>query len=419
VVNIDLNTLSVIDLGGTYSQSLEAGSTETGQLQVRNDVTVGGEISARGGVTANTGNFSGGLAVAGPVNMSGLTGSGTNVVTIDASGNLGTATNNGSYINNSTSQQASANFNIDGTGTAAHFNSANDYQIGGSTVLATDDISLAVGIGAGGTGSGNYNTSVGTNALANSSGGNDVAMGYYAMASNTSGIQNTALGTEALQLNSTGSGNTAVGSGAMADNGTGSNNVAVGFYAMHSNYPNQLTGNNNTALGTNSLYNQISSSADNTGVGYNTLLSVTTGTQNTVIGSGADVNSGTATNRTAIGYGAIATSDNTIQLGSTSVTAVITSGTITAGGLAVGGGVSYNYRAVTGSPATANATDYIVNITSGTGVTLPTGGTGQVILVMNSTGATLSSGTSTAHVPAGDTWTMLWTGSSWVHMVIN
>jgi hypothetical protein len=64
-VNNGANTLQVFDLGGTYSQSLEAGSTETGQLQVRNDVQVGGELNTRGGVTGTNATFSGSIAVDG------------------------------------------------------------------------------------------------------------------------------------------------------------------------------------------------------------------------------------------------------------------------------------------------------------------------------------------------------------------
>jgi hypothetical protein len=101
--------------------------------------------------------------------------------------------------------------------------------------------------------------------------------------------------------------------------------------------------------------------------------------------------------------------------GATLSSALDVTGTVTAGAAMV-----HKFRSVTGSPATLNSSDYLVNVTSGTGVTMPTAvATGQVILVTNSTGATFTSGTSTAHVTNGNTWMMVWEGSSWVHVAIN
>jgi hypothetical protein len=60
---------------------------------------------------------------------------------------------------------------------------------------------------------------------------------------------------------------------------------------------------------------------------------MTSGSQNTIIGTNADVSTATLTNATALGYGAVVTADNTVQLGSTTVANVKTSGTITAGAI--------------------------------------------------------------------------------------
>jgi uncharacterized protein (TIGR02145 family) len=119
---------------------------------------------------------------------------------------------------------------------------------------------------------------------------------------------NTAIGASALSKNTTGSNNTANGVYALVNNTTGSNNSAQGIYALELN----TTGSNNTS---NGMY---------------ALLSNTTGSYNTAIGNNANVATGALTNATAIGAGAIVNTDNTIQLGNTSVTNVKTSGTITA-----------------------------------------------------------------------------------------
>ena len=58
------NTLQVFDLGGAYIQQLEAGSTETGTLQVRDNATVGNNLDVRGGLTVSaSARIAGGLSV--------------------------------------------------------------------------------------------------------------------------------------------------------------------------------------------------------------------------------------------------------------------------------------------------------------------------------------------------------------------
>ena len=107
--------------------------------------------------------------------------------------------------------------------------------------------------------------------------------------------------------------------------GAVSGNTALGSSALNSN----LTGSFNTALGTSSLINSIGSY--NTAVGTEALKTNISGTSNTALGFGADVSVNNLTNATAIGYNAKVQNSYTIQLGSTSVTNVKTSGTLTAG----------------------------------------------------------------------------------------
>jgi hypothetical protein len=106
---------------------------------------------------------------------------------------------------------------------------------------------------------GNYNSGVGYNALSQTTGHDNVAIGAQALAVSTSGNQNTAVGMNALAANTTANDNTALGSGALAANTTGINNAAMGAGALSVN----TTGSNNIAVGyntgptTNNLSNTI------------------------------------------------------------------------------------------------------------------------------------------------------------------
>ncbi|OYV48457.1 MAG: hypothetical protein B7X10_03030, partial [Burkholderiales bacterium 21-58-4] len=95
----------------------------------------------------------------------------------------------------------------------------------------------------------------------------------------------------------------------------------------------------NLLVGSGAGININGSASDNAAIGDNSLATIVGGSDNVALGYGADVNSGAATNRTAIGFQALATADNEIQLGNTSVTLVNTSGTLqTSGGIDVTAG---------------------------------------------------------------------------------
>ena len=177
--------------------------------------------------------------------------------------------------------------------------------------------------------SGNQNAAIGMNALSsNTTGDLNTASGYGAMLNNTSGGLNTAYGSEALYYNTTGFGNTASGHNGLNKNATGSLNTASGHVALEKN----TTGGGNTASGSSAL-NSNTTGNQNTAVGSNALSSNTTGNNNTAVGYDADVQNFNLTNSTAIGYQAEVTTSNTIKLGNSSVTAVITDGGIQAGGV--------------------------------------------------------------------------------------
>ena len=170
---------------------------------------------------------------------------------------------------------------------------------------------------------------------------NDITIGVGRR--DNSSITSTALGKLALGLNTTGSGNTALGQLSMSVNTTGGFNSAAGSQSLGSN----TIGSFNTAFG-----NQ-------------TLNSNTTGTYNTAIGFQANVSSGNLTNATAIGNNAIVTASNTIQLGNSSVTSVVTSGTISATGFTgpLTGNASTASKLATARNINGTAFDGSANIT--------------------------------------------------------
>ena len=172
----------------------------------------------------------------------------------------------------------------------------------------------------------------------NATGGQNLAVGDGAMNGTSTGVRNTAIGNSAMQ-NYVGTGfdnNTSVGYNNLVGLTTGSGNTSIGAESMMA----LSTGTQNTSLGNQSLINTTGN--NNVGIGKRAGQTLTSGSQNTIIGTNADVGTNNLTNATAIGYGAIVTADNTVQLGSTSVTDVKTSGTITAVGLSLSGSATAN-----------------------------------------------------------------------------
>ena len=204
------------------------------------------------------------------------------------------------YINNGTVQQTGANFNIDGTGTAAILNATSNYNLGGTAVLGnsgTQGMFLGAGAGQNNTGSYNlflgiaaghnttaadYNTFIGTNA------------GYF----NTTGTQNFMLGATAGYHNTTGSYNMFVGSLAGYNNTTGTRNAFVGRAAGYGN----TTGTGNSFFGANA---GSASTADfNTFLGGFSGTATTTGNHNTFVGWQAGQFNVTGSNNLFLGYNA-------------------------------------------------------------------------------------------------------------------
>ncbi len=200
---------------------------------------------------------------------------------------------------------------------------------------------------------GNANVAVGTATLRNSNSNFNSAFGDSALFSNVSGSGNTALGAYTMLFNNSGANNTAVGANSLLSNISGISNTAVGAFSLQTN-----TANNNTAVGFNSMVFNTSglgntacgsgslrtntSGGFNTAAGFRSLLSNTTGNYNTATGDSAlhknttgSFNTATGiyslltnitgNNNTALGFGADVTID-----GLTNATAIGNGATVNA-----------------------------------------------------------------------------------------
>ncbi|MGB7202256.1 MAG: tail fiber domain-containing protein [Pyrinomonadaceae bacterium] len=219
--------------------------------------------------------------------------------------------NLGSYIQNSTTTQATSNFNVSGTGTANIFSATTQFNIGGNRVLSVAGTSnVFAGVGAGQSNTGFGNTFVGRNAGL----------------SNATGVSNSFFGNGAGQTNSTGSFNAFFGGGTGFAN-TGNENSFYGYASGSNNSTGEAnsffgrdSGNANTGGGSNSFFGYNSGRLNTLG-NSNAFLGVaagdanTSGSNNTIIGARADVATDNLNFATAIGADAIASTSNSVVLG--------------------------------------------------------------------------------------------------------
>jgi len=157
----------------------------------------------------------------------------------------------------------------------------------------------------------------------------------------------------------------------------GANGTAIGFMSQNGN-----SGINNTSIGSNTLRNTGSGS-------YNTVIGSESGqvvaSYNTFVGASTNGSAGVS-NSTALGYGAYLTESNSIQLGAngyngtTPITKVKTSGTITAGA------ITYpNTGGTNGQVLTTNGS--LASWVTPSSITV-----GTISNTSNANGATISSG---------------------------
>ncbi len=192
------------------------------------------------------------------------------------------------YIQNGTTEQTSANFDISGSGSANSFVSATTYQIaGGGSVVGIGspaDGNLFLGSGAGvfnNAGFGIFNVFSGFEAGYNNTTGNsNTFSGYQAGVVNTTGSYNVFTGEEAGGGNTTGTNNVFVGAQAGGVNTSGGSNVFSGFRA----------GVANTTGGSNTFYGYQAGSGNTNGsqnifIGNNAGSYITTGSSDIYIGT--------------------------------------------------------------------------------------------------------------------------------------
>jgi hypothetical protein len=264
----------------------------------------------------------------------------------------------------------SANFTFNGTNVTM----ANDASISG----------LTVGLGAGAV---STNTAVGASALqANTSGGQNVAVGYQAFYSNANslGVSNVAVGWKAAySYNGVGSNQAQVYIGASAGyyNVSGIDNTYVGGYAGY-----QQTGGYNTALGSGALLGAsgASSGTNNVAVGYQALAANTSASNNTSIGYKSGVKTTSGTLNTFVGTES--GTNNVSGIGNTFVGR--TSGLLNTGsyncfvGPSTAAGESSGYYMTTGDKNTIlggyNGNQGGVDIRTSTNNTVISNGTGTV-----------------------------------------
>jgi hypothetical protein len=173
----------------------------------------------------------------------------------------------------------------------------------------------------------------------NSSGDNNVAIGYSTLYNNTSGINNVAVGIQALYrnttpnglvaigpnalyANTTGVGHVAVGNSALTTNTTGSNNTGVGFAAMLSN----TTGGNSTAVGNNALQANTTGGG-HVAIGANALYTNTISTNNVAAGKESMYKNTSGSYNAALGHQALY--NNTTGSGNTGISPYSAAGSYT------------------------------------------------------------------------------------------
>lgn len=200
----------------------------------------------------------------------------------------------GSYIQNGTTEQSSADFNISGEGKASVLTAASHFKIADDTVLKVESNGTTkVGVGAG-------NVNIGAN---------NAFFGYQAGLINPTGQGNSFFGYQA-GLNSATSNNSFFGFASGKSSNPGANNAFFGSEAGVNNFDGDA----------NSFFGRAAGTA-NIGGDQNTYIGAFSGGPSsgnfgvTLLGALAEASGGNLTNATAIGASAVVSQSNSVILG--------------------------------------------------------------------------------------------------------
>ncbi len=222
----------------------------------------------------------------------------------------GVPSGSGNYIQNTSSPQAGANFNIAGNGLIGGnlavagslslnvVNANTQFNLGNARILSQTGQNLAVGIGTGpASTTGIDNTFVGSFTGNNATAGD--ANSFFGVSSgfNNQGTANSFFGRSSGFQNTSGSQNSFFGVQAGRDNSTGNNNSFFGHQAGFGS-----TGNENSFFGFNS--GSSNRGANNAFFGANSGVNNTTGSSNAFFGRNAGRNNSTGIGNVYVGVSA-------------------------------------------------------------------------------------------------------------------
>ena len=146
----------------------------------------------------------------------------------------------------------------------------------------------------------------------------------------------------------TGNDNISIGQETLNSLTSAGQNIAIGYRSMYKTNTEE-----NTAIGHLSMF-ENTGGRYNAAIGFKSGYDNTTGDYNTFLGYNATSSLGNLTNATAIGNGAIVTASNTMQLGNSSLTSVVTSAIITAPKIKLTTGASNGYVLTSSADGTAS-----------------------------------------------------------------